>query len=95
MALVRDDEVECLNRDVWVVRDGRWLALQSLQRESGLFFKRRVKLLLSLEHRVEALNCGDADLADLVQLVGLKMLDVVKLGEEALFFWSAEILELF
>lgn len=33
------------------------------------------------EDGVQTLNCGDADLADLVQLVGLKMLDVVKLGE--------------
>jgi hypothetical protein len=48
-----------------------------------------------LEHGVEALNCGDANLTDLVQLVGLKVLDIVKLGEKALLFRRTEILELF
>ena len=66
MTLIRDDEIEALDGDVWIVGDGRRLALQSFKGESGLFFQRRIKLLLPLQHRVKTLNRGDADFADAV-----------------------------
>src|SRR3954447_3675195 len=44
---------------------------------------------------VEALDGGDADAADLVQLRGLQVLDVVKLGELAAVVARDELLEFF
>src|SRR5579864_7344643 len=93
MALVGDDEVECLDRKVWVVAHGDRLGLQERRLEAGLFLKLRIDIL-SLQHGVKALDGGDADLADIIQLVRLHPLDVVQLGEETILFRRAELLEL-
>src|SRR5436309_4171507 len=47
------------------------------------------------QHGVEALDRGDADAADAVELRGLQMLDVVKLGELAAVVGRDELLEFF
>src|SRR6266478_2288038 len=47
------------------------------------------------QHGVEALDGGDADAADAVELRGLQMLDVVKLGELAAVVGRDELLEFF
>src|SRR5947208_5350264 len=48
-----------------------------------------------MQHGVKALDGGDADAADAVELRGLKVLDVVKLGELAAVVGRDELLELF
>ena len=58
-----------------------------------MFLQRGIKLL-ALQHGVEALNGGNADFTDIVQLVRLHVLDVVELGEEAVFLGCAEVLKL-
>src|SRR5437660_2692986 len=47
------------------------------------------------QHGVKALDGGDADAADAVELRGLQVLDVVKLGELAAVVGRDELLELF
>ena len=46
------------------------------------------------QHGVKALDGGDADAADAVELRGLQVLDVVKLGELAAVVGRDELLEL-
>jgi hypothetical protein len=47
------------------------------------------------QHGVKALNGGDADAADAVELRGLQVLDVVKLGELAAVVGRDELVEFF
>src|SRR5206468_12643534 len=47
------------------------------------------------QHGVKALDGGDADAADAVELRGLQVLDVVKLGELAAVVGRDELLEFF
>src|SRR5205823_10010340 len=47
------------------------------------------------QHGVKALDGGDADAADAVELRGLQVLDVVKLGEFAAVVGRDELLEFF
>src|SRR5205823_4916211 len=47
------------------------------------------------QHGVKALDSGDADAADSVELRGLQVLDVVKLGELAAVVGRDELLEFF
>src|SRR6266568_4299944 len=47
------------------------------------------------QHEVKALDGGDADAADAVELRGLQVLDVVKLGELAAVVGRDELLEVF
>src|ERR1039458_9637307 len=93
VAFVGDDEVERLDGKAWVVADWDRLVFQERGFEAGLFLQFRIDLL-SLQHGVEALNGSNADLADIIQLVRLHALDVVQLGEQTIFFRSAEFLEL-
>src|SRR5881409_116800 len=48
-----------------------------------------------VQHGVKALDGGDADAADAVELRGLQVLDVVKLGELAAVVGRDELLEFF
>src|ERR1700757_5052127 len=48
-----------------------------------------------MQHGVKALDGGDADAADAVELRGLQVLDVVKLGELAAVVGRDELLEFF
>ncbi len=47
-----------------------------------------------MQHGVKALDGGDADAADAVELRGLQVLDVVKLGEFVAIVGRDELLEL-
>src|SRR6185437_8846594 len=49
--------------------------------------------LLPLQHGVETLDGGDADLGDRIQLVRLHALDVVKLSERSILIRRYEFLE--
>src|SRR5437764_3070026 len=51
--------------------------------------------LFARPHGVKALDGGDADAADAVELRGLQVLDVVKLGELAAVVGRDELLEFF
>jgi hypothetical protein len=83
VAFIGDDEVEGLDRDVRVVDDRRRLLPKRLaQLLAGAFVDLGVDLFAA-QHGVKALDGGDADAADLVQLRRLQVLDVVKLGELA------------
>ena len=83
MALVGDDEIVIFDRLARIVADLLLgLVLQgALRFPEGGFFIGRIELGLAGEHRVETLNSGDVHLPDIVEYIGLQMLDVVKLGE--------------
>ena len=59
----------------------------------GIHFQKNKNELA--QHGVKALDGGDADAADAVQLRGLQVLDVVKLGELAAVVGRDELLEFF
>src|SRR5437870_13709782 len=95
VAFIRDDEVEGLDRDVRVVNDRRRLFPKRLaELVAGAFVDLGVDLFAA-QHGVKALECGDADAADAVELRGLQVLDVVKLGELAAVVGRDELLEFF
>src|SRR5205814_3451664 len=92
MAFVGDDEVEGLDGDVRVVNDRRRLFPKRLaELVAGAFVDLGVNLFAA-EHGVKALDGGDADAADAVELRGLEVLDVVKLGELAAVVGCDELL---
>ncbi len=68
--------------------------MQARHGESRFFFEGGIEFLLALQHGVEALNGGDADSADVVELVRLHVLDVVQLGERTVLLGRDERLEL-
>ena len=95
VAFIGDDEVEGLDRDVRVVDDRRRLLPKRLaQLVAGAFVDLGVDLFAA-QHGVKALDGGDADAADAVELRGLQVLDVVKLGELAAVVGRDELLEFF
>ncbi len=69
--------------------------LEHFERGAGLLVQVRVEVFSSLEHGIETLDGGDADLGDGVDAVRLQVLDVVELGEEAPVVGRAEGLEFF
>src|SRR5438093_7302807 len=95
MAFIGNDEVEGLDRDVRVVNNRRRLFPKRLtELVTGAFVDLGVDLF-GAQHGVKALDGGDADAADLVQLRRLQVLDVVKLGELAAVVGRDELLEFF
>ncbi len=95
VAFIGNDEVEGLDGDVWVVDDRRGLFPKRLaQLVAGAFVDLGVDLFAA-QHGVKALDGGDADAADLVELRRLQVLDVVKLGELAAVVGRDELLEFF
>ena len=95
VAFIGDDEVEGLDRDVRVVNDRRRLFPKRLaELVAGAFVDLGVDLFAA-QHGVKALDGGDADAADAVELRGLQVLDVVKLGELAAVVGRDELLEFF
>ena len=94
VALIRDDKVEHFNGNGRVVSDGDLILAGKSRHESRLLLGARVEVRFALEHGEEPLNCRDADLGDGVELVGLHVLDVVKLGELASVVGGDEGLEL-
>src|SRR5207302_864711 len=92
---IGDDEVEGLDRDVRVVNDWRRLFPKRLaELVAGAFVDLGVDLFAA-QHRVKTLDGGDADAADAVELRGLQVLEVVKLGELAAVVGRDELLEFF
>src|SRR5207247_5782952 len=90
-----DDEVEGLDGDVRVVNDRRRLFPKRLaELVAGAFVDLGVDLFAA-QHGVKALDGGDADAADAVELRALQVLDVVKLGELAAVVVRDELLEFF
>src|SRR5438874_11037972 len=78
--------------DVRVVNDWRWLFPKGLtELVAGAFVDLGVDLFAA-QHGVKALDGGDADPADLVELRRLQVLDVVKLGELAAVVGRDELL---
>src|SRR5439155_25945546 len=94
MTLISDDEIKGLNWQTSIVGNRHWLFLEQRGFEAGLLLQSGIELL-AFQHRVEPLNGGDADFANIVQLVRLHVLDVVQLSKEAVFLRRAEVLELF
>src|SRR5207302_810497 len=95
VAFIGDDEVEGLDRDVRVVDDRRRLFPKRLaELVAGAFVDLGVDLFAA-QHGVKALDGGDADAADAVELCALQVLDVVKLGELAAVVGRDELLEFF
>ncbi|KYC51213.1 MAG: hypothetical protein AMQ22_01349 [Candidatus Methanofastidiosum methylothiophilum] len=94
MALVGDDEVEGLDRQLRVVADLFGARVAGGGVELRLLLERRVELQLAAQHREEPLDGGDADPADRVEGVGGKMLDVVEVGEPAAVVGRDVLLEL-
>ena len=95
MAFIGDDEVEGLDGDVRIVNDRRRLFPKRLaELVAGAFVDLGVDLFAA-QHGVKALDGGDADAADAVELRGLQVLDVVKLGELAAVVGRDELLEFF
>ncbi|MBA3736031.1 MAG: hypothetical protein H0W90_12700 [Actinobacteria bacterium] len=92
MALVDDDDVECLDRDTWVVFDRDWLGREQVV--GGVLVEFRIELLLAAEDRVEPLDRADRDPSDRVDRVRAQVLDVVELGELAPVAGSSKALEL-
>src|SRR5437764_12230170 len=81
--------------DVRVVNDWRWLFPKGLtELVAGAFVDLGVDLFAA-QHGVKALDGGDADPADLVELRRLQVLDIVKLGELAAVVGRDELLEFF
>ena len=95
VAFVGDDEVEGLDGESGVV-DGfhRRLARIAARKERGVVFVAGLVFGVAAEHGEEALDGGDADLRNRIELVGLHVLDVVQLSEEASVVRGAEALEL-
>ena len=96
VALVGDDEIVVLHRDARVVAHFLLgLSCQGAFRfpQRG-FLVGRVKLRFAAQHGVQALDGGDVHLADIVQDVGLQVLDVVQLGELAPVVGGDELVEL-
>src|SRR5947208_1424690 len=90
-----NDEVEGLDRDVRAVNDRRRLFPKRLaELVAGAFVDLGVNLFAA-QHGVKALDGGDADAADAVELRGLQVLDVVKLGEFTSVVGRDELLEFF
>ena len=97
MALVRDDEIVVFNRQARVVAHFFFgLLPEGAVRfpQRGLFLG-RVEFRLAAQHRIQALDRGDMDLADVVQQVGLQVLHVVQLAELAPVIRGDELVELF
>jgi len=93
MTLIGDNEVEGLDRQPRIVFDRDGHLLQTCHVEGRLLFQFRVELLFSLQHRVQPLNCRDADAAHSIELVRLHELDVIKLGERTVLVWRDERLK--
>jgi hypothetical protein len=84
-----------LDRDLWVVGDR---ALPFARAERGLegrnLFGCGVVVLVAAQHRIEALDRGDADLGDRIDAVRLQVLDVVEAREVAAVIRCREGLKL-
>src|SRR5207247_6602408 len=84
-----------LDGDVRVVNDRRWLFPKRFaELVAGAFVDLGVDLFAA-QHGVQALDGGDADAANAVELRGLQVLNVVKLGELAAVVGRDELLEFF
>src|SRR5213594_1993142 len=95
VAFIGDDEVEGLDRDVRVVNDRRWLFPKRFaELVAGAFVDLGVDLFAA-QHGVKALDGGDADAADTVELRALQVLNIVKLGELPAVVGRDELLEFF
>ena len=95
VAFVGDDEVEGLDGDVRVVGDRRSAVAEAVRAVSKPERSSSSgSSLFAAQHGVEALDGGDADAADGVELLRLQVLDVVKLGELAAVVGRDELLEL-
>ena len=95
VALVDDDDVEVLGRVGGVVHDRQRFARRAPGRfELRRRFVFRREVGLALEHRVEALDGGDDDLAGRADGVRREALHGVQLGELAVVAGGAEAVEL-
>ena len=95
VALIDDDEIEGLDGDARVVDDRQRLLDQAgRQLEQRLLVGRLVELFLALEHRVQALDRRDHDLARRGDGVRVEQLDVVFVGELVGVHGADELLEL-
>ena len=96
VALVGDDEVKVLDGQVGVVAHqlGRLPVQLLLPAPQRALLLLGVELGLAAQHGVEALDGGDAHLADRVQDVGPQPLDVVELTEPAAIVGGDVLLEL-
>ena len=82
VALVGHNDVEGLDGNLGVVRNGhRFLEERRTGLEGRLLFVALIELLVTLQHRVEPLDCRNADATHRVDGVRAKMLNVELLGE--------------
>jgi hypothetical protein len=81
MAFVRDDEIEGLDRDIWVVRQGRYFPFAGGPGFKGGSFLRFFFQLPPLEHRIQPLDGRDDHLGILVHAIGVQMLNDVGVGK--------------
>src|SRR5258708_33537001 len=91
MTFIDNNDVEGLDRHLWVVSDLNRLC--RLELVEGLLFELLGQFGLSAEHRVQALDSCDAHPCSRVDGVGSQELDVVKLGQLAAVVWGDELLE--
>src|ERR1700749_366811 len=94
MTFVSYDEVKHFQRNIAVVLHRRRCMAKIFLSESSRFFLFRLKFF-TLQHGIKALDGGNANLADRIKLVGLHVLNVVKLGEWTLLIRGFESLKLF
>lgn len=94
MAFVSDDEVEGFNGDGGIVGDGLGQLSKLVPGGGGaLFLFVAGGDLAADEHGVEALDGGDADLADGVDFIAGEELGVIEFGELAAVAGGDELLE--
>src|SRR5260370_12757385 len=93
VGFVDDEEVESLDGDAGIVDDGKRVLVETGQGSERGFVKIGIEVRFASKHGVEALDGGDGDLGDGVELVGLEELNVVELGEFAIFFGCDEFLK--
>ena len=95
MALIHDDEIEKLRRQRPIVGNlRRSLLLPAAHSiEQRFLFQRRIEFRFAAQHRVQALDGGDTNVADRVQHVRRHALNVVQLGELAAIVGRGVLLE--
>ena len=94
VAFIGDDEVEFLDREIWIVFDRERL----LKERVGRFDRKIVEVgrgfFLALQHGVDALDRADDDAGRFVERVAAELLDDVFLGELVVVHGRDELLEL-
>jgi len=94
VALIDDDEIEALNRDVRVVFQRHGFSGHGRGLEHGAVFVGFVELLVAAEHGVQPLNGRDDNLGGRVDDVAAQVLDDVFLGELVAAGRADELLKL-